>query len=252
MNRRNLAILPALVLFLSLWAAPALAGSGRITDVRAVPYSATQLKVSWNGPGSVFVVNHGVPDGDFNYYDTAYASSIILSVVPGATYWVTVSFEDQTGETEPVYVTMPRAGTAREFNYRYKNFRAYFVNPNNRLEFWEDDSRTPFERIQGVYLSGAGELRNYAAGVEFTVSRTKADKEFNYIVVLYAPGELDYYVNTGTEIIPGSWTSGRFAVDLTYPIQTYLDYNGAFTPGRYDLELYINGWLGGRTSFVVD
>ena len=69
---------------------------------------------------------------------------------------------------------------------------------------------------------------------------------------VYAPGETDYYVNYGTEIIPGNWSGGRFAVGLNYPIQTYLDYNGSFAPGRYDLELYINGWLGGRTSFVVD
>ncbi len=242
----------ALALLYALPLVGAAAQSEPISGVRAIPFSATQLKVSWDGPSAAYKVNYGIPDGEFYYYENAYETSVMLMVVPGAPYYVTVSYEDGTGETEPVYVTMPRVGTQREFNYRYMNFRAYFVNTNTHLDFWEDDSRTAFERIQGVYLSGAGEVRDYVAGVEFTVSRTNADKEFNYIVVLYAPGERDYYVNYGTEIVPGNWSGGRLAVGLNYPIQTYLEYNGAFAPGRYDLELYINGWLGGRTSFVVD
>ena len=88
--------------------------------------------------------------------------------------------------------------------------------------------------------------------MEFTLASAKADKELSAIIVLYPPNSTDRFTTSEVISVPASWTSAQWAFSIDNIFQTYLAYNDAFEPGRYALELYFNGWLGGKTTFIVE
>ncbi len=251
MKRRTVSALLALVLLASLPVYPVFASQSGISNLKAVPYSATQIKVTWDGGGSVYEVNYSPVDASFHYYDTVYTDSALISVVPETDYAITVN-EEGGEESDPVYVRSPRLSTTREYGYKYQKFSLYYVSGGSNLNFWDDDSRTRVERIQGASLAGAGDLRNFHAAVEFTLSSAKSDKELSAVIVLYPPDSADRFTTSEVIYVPAAWTSALWAFSVDNVFQTYLAYNDAFAPGRYALELYFNGWLGGKTTFIVE
>lgn len=251
MKKRLIAAALVLALTLSLPSWFVSASAGGISGLKAVPYSATQVKLTWEGGGSVYEVNYAPVAASFHYYDTVYTNSALISVVPDTDYAITVN-EEGGEESDPVYVRTPRLSTTREYGYKYQNFSVYYVSGGTNLNFWEDDSRVRAERVQGAYLAGAGDLRNFHATVEFTLASAKADKELSAIIVLYPPNSTDRFTTSEVISVPASWTSAQWAFSIDNIFQTYLAYNDAFEPGRYALELYFNGWLGGKTTFIVE
>jgi hypothetical protein len=252
MKRRILSALLALLTAASLPLGLAMAESASpVTNLKAVPYSATQVKVTWDGPEGMYYVNYGVAGGSFHYYDTVYTTEALINVAPETSFAIYISVESGAKSGE-VFVTTPRASTQREYRYKYTNFKLYYVNANTHLDIWEDSSRTEIDRVQSAYLQSAGDLRDFHVGVEFTMSSAKSDKELPYVIVLYPPDKIDRFMSYGTMVIPADWTSVQWADNINYIFTTYLAYNDNFTPGRYRLELYLNGWSGGKTDFVIE
>jgi len=251
MKRTLAAVLSALLLIAAL-AIPALAqeDSG-ITGLKATAFSATQIKVSWEGGAPPYRVHYGPVKGQFTYYDEVYSNSALIQVAPDTNYQIYVS-QGEGAQSAPVYATTPRLSSQREYNYKYRNFSLYYTNADTNTDFWDDASRTRVERVQGAMLASAGELRNFFIAVEYTLSRAKTDKILQAVVVLYPPNSADRYVYSETTTIPGDWTGVRSAYNINHIFQTYLSYNDTFAPGRYAVELYFNGWLGGKTSFTVE
>ena len=252
MKRTLAAVLSALLLFAALPLSAFAAEDSGITGLKATPFSATQIKVSWQGGSPPFRVHYGPVKGVFTYYDEVYENSALLQVAPETNYKISVSQGEEGAQSDLAYATTPRLNSQREYNYKYRNFSLYYTNADSNTDFWDDASRTRVERVQGAMLASAGELRNFFIAVEYTLSRAKTDKNLQAVVVLYPPNSADRYLYSETTSIPGDWTGVRSAYNINHIFQTYLSYNDAFAPGRYAVELYFNGWLGGKTSFTVE
>lgn len=251
MKRLMAAMALVMVLVSMFFGSAAAAAQTAVTGLKAMPYSATQVKVSWQGDASVYEVYYKPVEGTFHYYDTVYENSAIISVAPDTDYEIIVKAEEGE-ESEPVYVTTPRISSTREYSYKYKSFSQYFVNADRTLSFWDIESPTKFSRIQGSYLSSAGELRDFFAVADFTMSRTSYDKELPYVIVLYPPKSADRYLSSDVISVTGAWTGIQWAYPINNLFEAYMSYNDAFAKGTYALELYINGWLGGKTTFIVE
>ncbi len=221
------------------------------TAVKATPISATQAKVSWSGDAPVYEVYYKPVNGSFHYFDTVYDTSTILSLAPETTYEITVVTKDGA-ESEPVYANMPRLSNTREYNYKYQSFELYYTNANTQVDFFEDSSRTKLDRVSASLLAGAGVLREFFVLSRFSMSGAKHDKDLNYLIVLYPPSSADRFLSSGVFSIPGSWTSAQYAYHITPLLSSYVEQNGSFAAGRYVLEVYLNGWLGGKLNFAVD
>ena len=248
--KRIIAFLVALLLLAASLTILAEATGPSVDNVKAVAWSATQIKVSWIGSSSVYNVNYGVVDGSFHYYDTVYTDSAVISVAPETRYYITVQPEGGV-ESDPVYVVTSAADTTREFNYKYKNCALYFVNHGNPVDFWKDSSKTKVGTVQKSVFMGAGELRDYNLTIEFTLASSNLDRDFAFIVVMTPPDASDRYTTSGTITIPGSWRSAKWYFNIDDILQTYAQFNDEFAPGRYDLSLYFNGWFAGNTAVYV-
>ena len=250
--KKLMAAMTLVIVFVSVFlGSAAAAAQTTVTGLKAIPYSATQIKVSWQGDASIYEVYYGPVEGTFHYFDTVYENSAIINVAPDTNYEIIVKSQDQE-ESEPVYVTTPRISSTREYGYKYKSFTLYFVNAERTLSFWDIESPTKFNRIQGSYLSSVGELRDFFAVADFTMSRTSYDKELPYVIVMYPPKSADRYLSSDVISVTGSWTGIQWAYPINNLFEAYMSYNDAFAKGTYALELYINGWLGGKTSFIVE
>lgn len=249
--KRIIAFLAALLLCaaaLSALAEPATGPS--VENVKAVAWSATQIKVSWTGSSSVYNVNYGAVDGNFHYFDTVYTNSGIINVAPQTRYMITVQPEGGI-ESDPVYVVTSAADTTREFNYKYTNCLLYFVPHGNSSDFWKDSSRTKVSTVQKSAFMGAGELRDYNLTIDFTLLSSNIDRDFNYVVVMTPPNTVDRYTTSGTITIPAAWRSAKWYFGINDILQTYAQFNDEFASGRYDLSLYFNGWFAGNTAVYV-
>jgi len=250
--RSMLALLAVLALLLS---APLAQGAqsqtpAAIDKLRANPISATQAQVSWTGEASVYEVYYKPVNGSFHYFDTVYDTSTILSLAPDTTYEIIVVADGV--ESAPVYAKMPRPSTTREYNYKYQSFEFFYTNASTQADFFEDSSRTKLDRVSASTLAGAGVLREFFALSRFTMASAKYDKELHYLVVLYPPASQDRYLLSGVFSIPGSWTSVQYAYHVTPLITSYIGQNGSMDSGRYLMEVYLNGWLGGKLNLVVE
>lgn len=250
--KKHLVFMTLLVLaFSMIFSITASADSSGISSLRAIAFSATQVRISWQGSASVYEVNYSPVDGSFRYAETAYANSIILGLAPDTTYEITVNALGRT-ESDPVYVTTPRFSTTREYGYKYQNFNLYYVSANSNVDFWDDSSRTRADKIQGSFLASAGHLRNFFYVSDFTLSSARQDKEFDYVVVMIPPRSADRYLSTGTISVPGSWTWVSWAYPINNILELYLENNGYFAPGKYVYAVYLNGWLGGKSTLIVE
>lgn len=250
--KRNHAILALLLLACLLLPQAALAtGGSGVSNLKGTAYSAIHIKLTWSGSASAYEVNYKPVNGSFRYFDEVTNESALIIVAPDTTYEITVNARGGK-ESAPIYVTTPSYSTTREYNYRYISLSLYAASANTNLDFWEDETRTRYERIQRSLLAGAGEMRDFYAISDFTMSPTSQEKALDYVVVLTPPYSPDRYLTSGVLSVPGSWDNALYAYYLSDMFKVYLEYNDSFAPGVYALEVFLNGWLGGKTTFVVE
>lgn len=246
-----IALLLALALFLSLSPAIAQEDNSGVSNLKAVVVSSFQVKVTWDSPDSAFKVFYQPVKGDVYYYVDAYAPSAMLYVSPSTDYQIWVQAEG--GEASKlVYASTPKASSQREYGYKYRTLTFYTTTGSSNENFFDDGTRVRVDRVQGALLAGAGEVRNYYLVDDFYMTRTKQDKELHYMLVLTPPNSPERLIDHGDLVLPGNWMYINYAFNLNGLLQTHLNHIGEMSPGRYAIDLIINGWHAGGTVLIVE
>ena len=206
--------------------------------------------MTWDSPDKAFRVLYQPANGKLSYFLDVTTNAALVYLAPATEYLLWVQPEGK-GISEAVKVSTPKASEKREFGYRFRSASFYTSTGSPEANFFEDSSRKRVDRVEAALLAGAGEARNYYLLTDFTLNRSEQDKSMHFMLVMTPPGSKERIVVHGDMTLPGQWTSTNYAFTLNGLIRTHINNLGEMKPGRYTIDLIINGWRAGNAVLRV-
>ena len=251
--KKHGAIALLLILSLCLTITPALAqeNNSGVSNLKAVIISPFQVKVTWDSPDSAFRVFYQPVKGNLYYFVDVNTNSALIYLAPLTDYMIWVQPEGKE-VSETVNISTPKASTQKEYGYRFREFSFYTTTGGPELNFFEDSSRVRVNKVQGALMAGAGEARDYYMLTEFNMSHASQDRNMHYMLVMTPPNSFERLLDHGDLTLPGHWTDINYAFVLNKLIYSHTNYLGEMSPGKYSIDLIINGWHAGGAELIVE